>query len=113
MKKVLAFFGAFNPPTKAHVKLAKLAMEQTNCEGVLLVPSKASYIVEEQKKSFAFSDTERIEMIHYVNKHDYPTDYKVVYDQNDNEVYYVSELKVWMYGGSSNVAEVIWWKENK
>lgn len=52
-----------------------------------------------------------MKMIHYINKHDYPPDYKVVYDQNNNEVYYVSELKIWMYKGSSNVAEVIWWKE--
>ena len=28
MTKVLAFFGAFNPPTIAHVESAKLALEK-------------------------------------------------------------------------------------
>ena len=69
MKKVLAFFGAFNPPTKAHVDLAKLAMEQTGHEAVIFVPSKSSYIIEEQKKEFAFSDEERLDMLHEIYRH--------------------------------------------
>jgi hypothetical protein len=42
---------------------------------------------------------------------DFPPDYKVVYDQNGNRVYYVSKFGIWMYEGSSNVAEVKSWKE--
>lgn len=67
MKKVLAFFGAFNPPTKAHVELSKLAMEQTGNEGVVFVPSKASYILDEQKKSFVFSDEDRLMMLYQLS----------------------------------------------
>lgn len=50
-------------------------------------------------------------MLHYVKEHDFPLDYEVVYDQNDDKVYYVSKLKLWIYDGTSNVAEVKWWKE--
>ena len=32
MKKALAFFGAFNPPTKAHLELARYAMEKTGAK---------------------------------------------------------------------------------
>ena len=63
MKKALAFFGAFNPPTKAHVDLAKYAIEKTGRETVVFVPSKSSYILDDQKKQFAFSDEERVQML--------------------------------------------------
>ena len=63
MKNVLAFFGAFNPPTKAHVELAKLAMEASGRKGVVFVPSKAEYIVDAQEKNYAFEDELRLEMI--------------------------------------------------
>lgn len=66
-KKVLAFFGAFNPPTKAHVDLAKLAMEHTDNTGVVFVPAKASYILNEQEKRFAYSDEERVEMLRRIH----------------------------------------------
>lgn len=70
MKKVLAFFGAFNPPTKAHIDLAEFAMKQTNCEEVIFVPSKSEYIIEKQNKNFAFSDDERIYMLDkLINNH--------------------------------------------
>ena len=46
MKRVLAFFGAFNPPTVAHVESARFAMERTGREGVVFVPSKSVYIRE-------------------------------------------------------------------
>ena len=68
MKKVLAFFGAFNPPTKAHIDLAKLAMEQTGMEGVVFIPSKSTYILNDQKKSFAFSDEERVDMLYEIRR---------------------------------------------
>ena len=66
-KKILAFFGAFNPPTRAHIELAKLAMEQTGRDGVIFIPSKASYILDAQQKSFAFSDEERLNLLDLVS----------------------------------------------
>ena len=63
MKRVLAFFGAFNPPTVAHVELARFAMEQTGREGVVFVPSKSVYIRGEQGKDFAYGEAERLEML--------------------------------------------------
>lgn len=63
MKKVLAFFGAFNPPTVAHLTLAHAAMEQTGREGVLFVPSKAAYIRDDQGKDHAYSDAQRLAML--------------------------------------------------
>lgn len=63
MRRVLAFFGAFNPPTVAHVALARFAMEATGREGVVFVPSKSTYIEGEQGKDYAFSDARRLEML--------------------------------------------------
>ena len=71
MKKVLAFFGAFNPPTKAHVDLAKLAMEQTESNGVVFVPSKTEYIEEEQKKDWAFNRMDRLAMLERIRQKNY------------------------------------------
>lgn len=64
MKRVLAFFGAFNPPTVAHVELARHAMLETGREGVVFVPSKAAYIRNEQGKDFAYTDAQRLGMLH-------------------------------------------------
>ena len=63
MTNALAFFGAFNPPTMAHLNLARYAMEETGREQVVFVPSKAVYIREEQGKDFAYSDTQRLQML--------------------------------------------------
>ena len=63
MRRVLAFFGAFNPPTIAHIEAARLAMEATGREGVVYVPSKSVYIRDEQEKDFAYSDRQRLEML--------------------------------------------------
>ncbi len=63
MKRTLAFFGAFNPPTKAHIDLAEYAMRATGRDDVIYVPSKMEYIRFEQKKNYAFSDNSRIEML--------------------------------------------------
>lgn len=69
MKNVLAFFGAFNPPTVAHIDLGRYAMEQTGREGVLYVPSRSDYIEGDQGKSFAFSNMERLAMLQAVAEH--------------------------------------------
>ena len=63
MKKALAFFGAFNPPTLAHLDLARYAMEKTGKDTVVFVPSRSVYIRETQGKDFAFADGERLEML--------------------------------------------------
>ena len=63
MERSLAFFGAFNPPTRAHIDLAEIAMNEIGAESVIFVPSKSVYIMEDQKKGFAFSDANRIEML--------------------------------------------------
>ena len=63
MKKTLAFFGAFNPPTLAHLNLARFALERTGAEQVLFVPSKSVYIRDGQGKDFAYSDARRLEML--------------------------------------------------
>lgn len=63
MKKVLAFFGAFNPPTSAHINLAEFAMKATERDGVIFVPSKGRYIADEQKKDYAFADAVRLDML--------------------------------------------------
>ena len=79
MKKVLAFFGAFNPPTDAHINLAQLARKATGIHNVVFVPSKAEYITGTQHKEYAFSDDRRLEMLYslsinnqwmYVSSHD-------------------------------------------
>ncbi len=63
MKKALAFFGAFNPPTVAHLRLAEFALCETGREQVLFVPSKDVYIRDEQGKDSAYSDEERLHML--------------------------------------------------
>ncbi len=59
----LAFFGAFNPPTVAHLELARFALEAAGAEQVIFVPSKAVYIREDQGKDFAYTDTQRLAML--------------------------------------------------
>ncbi len=59
----LAFFGAFNPPTAAHLELARFALEAVGAEQVIFVPSKAVYIREDQGKDFAYTDAERLAML--------------------------------------------------
>ena len=59
----LAFFGAFNPPTVAHLNLARFAMTATEAQRVIFVPSKAVYIRAEQGKDFAYTDAERLAML--------------------------------------------------
>lgn len=59
----LAFFGAFNPPTVAHLDLARFALEATGRERAVFVPSKSVYIRDEQGKDFAYSDVQRLGML--------------------------------------------------
>ena len=63
MKKVLAFFGAFNPPTRAHLEIADFAWRETGREGVMFVPSRTDYIRNDQGKDAAYSNEEREEML--------------------------------------------------
>lgn len=63
MEKDLAFFGAFNPPTLAHLRLAEFALEKTGARQVLFVPSKSVYILHSQGKDFAYSDAARLRML--------------------------------------------------
>lgn len=68
MAKSLAFFGAFNPPTRAHIDLAELSMHEAGAEKVIFVPSKSSYILGFQKKGFAFSDEDRLNMLKKISQ---------------------------------------------
>ena len=63
MTKALAFFGAFNPPTAAHLRLAEFALGETGREQAVFVPSKSVYIRNEQGKDFAYIDAQRLSML--------------------------------------------------
>ena len=63
MIPALAFFGAFNPPTAAHLELARFAMEAAGREKVVFVPSRAEYIRTDQGKDFAYDDERRLAML--------------------------------------------------
>ena len=63
MRKDLAFFGAFNPPTRAHLELADFARRETGAGGVIFVPSRTDYIRNDQGKDYAFSNAARLEML--------------------------------------------------
>ncbi len=60
---ILAFFGAFNPPTSAHLELARFALEAVQADSVIFVPSRSAYIRGEQGKDFAYSDGQRLAML--------------------------------------------------
>lgn len=63
MERALAFFGAFNPPTVAHLGLAEMALKRTGRERVVFVPSQAAYIRNDQGKDFAYEDGRRLSML--------------------------------------------------
>lgn len=63
MTDSLAFFGAFNPPTVAHLELARFAAQAADVKQVIFVPSKSVYIRDEQGKDFAYSDAQRAAML--------------------------------------------------
>ena len=60
---MLAFFGAFNPPTLAHLELARFALKATGRESVVFVPSRSVYIRKNQGKDFAYPDGRRLAML--------------------------------------------------
>lgn len=63
MSKGLLFGGAFNPPTKAHIDCAKLAMTKSGYDHVVFVPSKEIYIRFDQKKDYVYSDEKRLALL--------------------------------------------------
>ena len=62
-RKVIAFFGAFNPPTRGHLETALAASEQTGLSTVLFVPSRSAYIRDSQGKDFAWPEETRLAML--------------------------------------------------
>ncbi|MBQ3993737.1 MAG: hypothetical protein II638_02680 [Erysipelotrichaceae bacterium] len=68
MDRYLALFGAFNPPTVAHVYMAEEAMELTGAKGVIFVPSKSQYISTDQGKDFVYSEYTRRMMLEELAK---------------------------------------------
>lgn len=66
--KGLVFCGAFNPPTIAHIEMAKYALEKTHADYVLFVPSKSKYIQQDQSKDFAFREEERLDFLQAIAK---------------------------------------------
>ncbi len=66
MTASLAFFGAFNPPTAAHIDLAEFAMKALGRDHVIFVPSQSTYISGFQGKDYAFSNEERLSMLNTV-----------------------------------------------
>ena len=67
-EEVLAFFGAFNPPTKAHILLAKHAMNELHLKKVLFIPSKSDYITGVQHKDKALNDNVRLKLLETIAK---------------------------------------------
>ena len=63
MKNILAFFGAFNPPTRAHLELADFAFRETGREGVIFVPSRSDYIRNDQQKDGVLSGEKRLALL--------------------------------------------------
>lgn len=57
-KKLIVFGGAFNPPTKAHLKLALAAMKYIKAEKVVFVP-----VNDEYKKGDLISIVHRVNML--------------------------------------------------
>lgn len=67
IKQKVAFYGAFNPPTWAHVHIAQAVQRQLsdigNIEEIVFVPSQADYIIKEQHKNLAFRSYDRAVML--------------------------------------------------
>ena len=63
MISALAFFGAFNPPTAAHLGLARYALEASGREKAVFVPSRADYIRTDQGKDYAYGNEQRLAML--------------------------------------------------
>lgn len=64
----MAFGGAFNPPTIAHIETANYARKAVGYDEVLFIPSQTHYIEDEQHKDFAFTNEERFSMLESIAK---------------------------------------------
>lgn len=62
-ERSLAFGGAFNPITKAHLELSHYAMTSLGLKHVIFMPSKSIYILQDEKKNFSFSEKDRYLML--------------------------------------------------
>lgn len=63
MIKAIFFGGAFNPITNAHIYLPYNVMKKLDYDKVIYVPSKNNYILNDEKKNFSFSETDRLNML--------------------------------------------------
>lgn len=71
-KRIIIFPGAFNPPTKAHLHAAQLAIQTINPDIFFFCPSKSEYIRNVQKKNGdIFNDFERSDMLRKMIFDDY------------------------------------------
>lgn len=61
--RALVYGGAFNPPTAAHIALAEFACQKTGSDCVIFVPTKMTYIRDDQGKDFAFGNEKRLQML--------------------------------------------------
>lgn len=67
MIQALVIGGAFNPPTIAHIELVNAVRKTIGYDLVVFVPSKQSYIKEDQKKDYAFSNQARLDMLQAIS----------------------------------------------
>lgn len=68
MIQALVIGGAFNPPTIAHIELVNAVRKTIGYDLVVFVPSKQSYIKEDQKKDYAFSNQARLDMLQAISE---------------------------------------------
>ena len=68
MINTLFFGGAFNPPTIAHIELAKFALKELNFDKVIFCPTKNHYILKTEGKSYSFSELTRLNMLNKIAK---------------------------------------------
>jgi len=96
LSKILVFGGAFNPPTKAHVLLANQARIKVDFDKVMFVPSKMTYIKDDQGKDYAYSDDDRYEMLSLLaREHDWleVSDYELKCDKQPRTYQTLKYLK--------------------
>lgn len=68
--RIAVIGGTFNPPTNAHIKLAKIAYEMLQADFVLLVPAKQDYMRQwkSYQNSDILSDSLRMKMLHAIEE---------------------------------------------
>ena len=67
MKNIVIFIGAFNPPTTAHIAVAKAAADKYGCK-VVFVPSHTEFIQNVERKDAAYTAEERVNMLNILAK---------------------------------------------